>query len=65
MINDFGDFLGVSLENGHNLFRVLVEDNRIFVISSGKNFTVIRWIDVDGQNTRNTSRVQRLERGWN
>lgn len=61
MVDDFGDFFGVSLENGHHLFRVLIEDNRILVVATGQNFAVIRRIDIDGQDTRNTCGMKRLE----
>lgn len=60
MIDDFGDSLGVSLKNGHNLLRVFVEDNGVLVVASSQDFAVIRGIDVDGQNTGNTGRMQRL-----
>lgn len=61
MIDDFGDLFGVSLENRHHLLRIFVEDDRVLVVASGKDFAVIRGIDVDGQNTGNTCGMQRLE----
>lgn len=62
MIDDLGDLLRVALENGHHLFGVLVEDDGVLVGATGQNLAVIGHVDVDGQNARHTSRMQRLHR---
>lgn len=60
MVEDPGDFLGVSLEYRDHLFRVLVEDGGVAVVTSGQNLAGVRRVDVQRQDTRDTGTVEPL-----
>lgn len=46
MINDARDLLGVAFQDGHDLFRILVEDRGVAVVASGQDAAVVGRIDV-------------------
>lgn len=60
MVDDLGDLLGVALEDGHHLLRVLVEHGRIAIVASRQQSAVIGRVDIQRQNARYTSRVETL-----
>lgn len=60
MIDDPGDFLGVSLEDSYNLFCVLVKYSGITVIASRQYLAGIGCMDVKGKDTWDTGTVQTL-----
>lgn len=61
MINDFGNFLGVALQNGNHLFGVLVEYSCILIVASGQDLAVIGTVYVQSQNAWHTGRMQALQ----
>lgn len=60
MINDARDLLGVAFEDGHDLFRILVEDRGVAVVASGQDAAVVGRIDVQRQDARHAGRMQTL-----
>ena len=60
MINDAGDLLCVTFQDGHDLLRVLVEDDSIFVITPGNNASSITQTDVKGKDAGHTGTVYAL-----
>lgn len=61
MINDFGNFLGMSLQNGNHLFGVLVEYGCILIVATGQDLAVIGTVYVQCQNAGHTGRMQTLQ----
>lgn len=60
MIDDTCNFLGVSFQDSHNLFRVFVKDYCILVIASSDNAGGVSKTQIQSQNTRNASTVNSL-----
>jgi len=50
VIDDTSDFLGVALQNGNNLLRILVKDNSILVISTWTQLKITSWKIVSSEN---------------
>ena len=65
MIDNAGNFLGVTLQDTDNLSRVFVEHGYILVISSGDNLSCVSKANIKGQDSRNTGAVQTLMRERN
>ena len=51
MVDGVGDFLLVTLEHGDDLLAVLVEDDRLLVVSTGDEFGAVLRIDVESQDS--------------
>lgn len=62
VIDDPRDLLGMSLEDGHHLLRVLVEDCGVAVVASGQQLAVVRRVDVQRQDAGDGGRVETLRR---
>ena len=60
MVDDGGDFLGVTLHDGDHLLRVLVEDHRILVVAAGNDAGGVTQADVEGQDAGHAGTMQAL-----
>lgn len=60
VVDDARHLLGVPLQDGDDLLRVLVEDGRVAVVAARQQPALVRGVDVQGQDTRHTRRVQTL-----
>ena len=60
MINDAGDLLCVTFEDGHDLLCVLVEDDSIFVIAASNNTRSVPQTDIEGKDAWHTGAVYTL-----
>ena len=60
MINDAGDLLCVTFEDGHDLLCVLVEDDSIFVVAASNNTRSVPQTDIKGKDAWHTGAVYTL-----
>ena len=60
MINDAGDLLCVTFEDGHDLLCVLVEDDSIFVVATSNNTSCVPQTDIKGKDAWHTGAVYTL-----
>lgn len=61
MVNDFGNFFGVSFQDSHYLLSGLVEDGGRLVIATSQNLLIVEAAYVQCHNTRDTSRMDSLQ----
>lgn len=60
MINDAGDLLCVTFEDGHDLLCILVEDDSIFVIAASNNTRSVPQTDIKGKDAWHAGAVYTL-----
>lgn len=60
VVYDARDLLGVALEDGHDLLRVLVEHGGVAVVAARQQLAVVRRVDVQRQDAGHAGRVETL-----